>query len=157
MNDRPLDAVGFQVTKGELVVGKHDFQKTITAGSDPADQLLGFEAQPSYTGEQTGESIPLTPDLIKQIAMDIGKETVAYIEWMYPQAIEATPKTTFRMAIRNHIYNEIMAAIKVNEEGQIIARLKERDKTRRYIRKLRKVKNVEDYNDVAREFNKKTL
>jgi hypothetical protein len=157
MSDKPLDAVGFQTSKGELVVGKHDFQKAITAGSDPADQLLGFQAQPSYTGEKTSESIPLTLDLIKQIAMDIGKETVAYIEWMYPQAIEATPKSTFRLAIRNHIYNDIMAAIQVNEEGQITARLKERDKTRRYIRKLRKVKNVEDYNDVARGFNKQTL
>lgn len=156
MSDKPLDAVGFQTSKGTLVVGKHDFQKAITAGSDPAYQLLGFQAQPSYSGEQTGKNIPPTLDLIKQIAIDIGKETIAYIEWMYPKAIEAT-SSTFKQSIRNHVYNDIMEAIKVNEEGQITARLKERDKTRHYIRKLRKVKNVEGYNDVVREFNEKTL
>lgn len=68
--------------------------------------------------------------LVRDIAMDIGKEIVAYIEVMYPEAIKHT-SSTFRLSVRNSIYNEIIAAIKVNEEGQIIKRLDERKKFRR--------------------------
>lgn len=71
-----------------------------------------------------------TRDLIKEIAMDIGKEVVAYIEYMYPQAVEAT-SSTFKLSVRNCIHNQIMAALEVNEEGAIIARLQERKEWRR--------------------------
>lgn len=75
---------------------------------------------------------PDDPDivLIKGIAMDIGKETVAYVEHMYPQAISAT-SSTFRLSLRNHIYNEIMAALKVTDPDEILARLARRKKHRR--------------------------
>jgi hypothetical protein len=63
--------------------------------------------------------------------MDIGKETVAYIEVMYPEAIKAT-SSTFKISVRNHIHNEIMAALEVNEEGAIIARLENRKKFRHW-------------------------
>jgi hypothetical protein len=82
-------------------------------------------------------------EVVKQIAMDIGKETVAYIEVMYPKAIEAT-SSTFKLSIRNHIYNQIMAAIEVTDEGAIKARLLDRKKFRREwtatYRKIRKKK-----------------
>lgn len=68
-------------------------------------------------------------ELIKAIAMDIGKDTVAYVEVMYPQAIV---NSGFKLSLRNHIYNEIMAAIKVNDAGQIEARLKDRRAFRRW-------------------------
>lgn len=70
-------------------------------------------------------------EIIRQVAMDIGKETVAYVEVMYPAAIEAT-SSTFKLSLRNHIYNEIMAAIQISDEGQIIARLHDRKKFRRW-------------------------
>lgn len=80
-------------------------------------------------------------ELIKAIAMDIGKEVVAYVEVMYPKAIEAT-SSTFKLSLRNCIYNQIMAAIKVNDAGQIEARLKDRKAFRRWwvgaYRKIRK-------------------
>lgn len=82
-------------------------------------------------------------ELVKAIAMDIGKETVAYVEVMYPQAIEAT-SSTFKLSLRNHIYNEIMAAIEVTDEGKVIARLADRKSFRRWwtaaYRKIRKSK-----------------
>lgn len=68
--------------------------------------------------------------LVREIAMDIGKEVVAYIEVMYPKAIEAT-SSTFKLSVRNCVYNEIMAAIQVNDEGEIIARLQDRKVSRR--------------------------
>lgn len=72
----------------------------------------------------------ITRDLIKQIAMDIGKETVAYIDVMYPEA-PAACSSTFRLSLRNTIYNEIMAALDVTDEGEITARLARRKKWRR--------------------------
>ena len=84
---------------------------------------------------------PWTEELIRAIAMDIGKELVAYIEVMYPEAIKAT-SSTFKLSVRNNIYNQIMAAVKVNDAGQIDARLQERKRHRREwvgaYRKIRK-------------------
>lgn len=68
--------------------------------------------------------------LVRAIAMDIGKEVVAYIEAMYPKAIEAT-SSTFKLSVRNCIHNEIMAAIQVTDEGEIVARMQERKQFRR--------------------------
>ncbi len=82
-------------------------------------------------------------DLIKQIAMDIGKETVAYIEVMYPQAVVAT-SSTFKLSVRNHIYNEIMAAIAVTDEGSVIARLDRRKRFRRqWVKAYRDIRSKE--------------
>lgn len=68
--------------------------------------------------------------LVRAIAMDIGKEVVAYVEVQYPEAITAT-SSTFKLSLRNCIYNQIMAAIDVTDEGEIIARIKDRKKFRR--------------------------
>jgi hypothetical protein len=84
-----------------------------------------------------------TKALIQAMAMDIGKQVVAYVEVQYPNAITACA-STFKLALRNCIYNEIMAAIAINDEGQIIARLNENKKFRREWtaawRKLRRAK-----------------
>ena len=73
--------------------------------------------------------------LIKAIAMDIGKEVVAYVERMYPQAVSAS-SSTFKLSLRNSIYNEIMAALEVTDEGKIMARLQERKKHRRELKAM---------------------
>jgi hypothetical protein len=73
---------------------------------------------------------PWSRELVKEIAMDIGKEVAAYIEVMYPEAVKAT-SSTFLLSVRNSIHNEIMAAIEVNDQGQIRARIKDRKKFRR--------------------------
>lgn len=73
---------------------------------------------------------PWSKELIKEIAMDIGKEVVAYIEVQYPKAIEAT-SSTFKLSVRNCIHNQIMAAIEITDEGEIRARLQDRKHFRR--------------------------
>ena len=73
--------------------------------------------------------------LVKGIAMDIGKEVVAYIERMYPNAVTAT-SSTFRLAVRNTVYNEIIAALETTDETEILARLAERKKARRELKAL---------------------
>jgi hypothetical protein len=72
--------------------------------------------------------------LVKGIAMDIGKEVVAYVERQYPQAVSAS-SSTFKLALRNCIYNEIIAALKVTDEAEILARLERRRKDRRDLKK----------------------
>lgn len=71
-------------------------------------------------------------DLFSKIAMDIGKEVVHHIEIMYPNAIKAT-SSTFKLSVRNFVHNEIMSAIKFNDEGQILSRMETRKKFRRKI------------------------
>lgn len=69
-------------------------------------------------------------DLIKEVAMDIGKEVVAHIEIQYPAMFDAVAETA-KLSIRNCIYNEITAAIQITGEGEIKARLDRRKKFRR--------------------------
>jgi hypothetical protein len=68
--------------------------------------------------------------LIKAIAMDIGKEVAHYIGIQYPQAISAC-SSSFSLSLRNCIYNEIIAAIAINDEGKIMSRLQDRKDHRR--------------------------
>lgn len=72
-------------------------------------------------------------DLIKAIAMDIGKEVAHHIEIMYPGAVKAVA-STFLLSVRNTTYNQIMAALEVSDENKVIARLAFREKFRRHIR-----------------------
>ena len=73
---------------------------------------------------------PWTKELISKIAMDIGKEAVHHLEIMYPAAISACP-ATMKLSLRNTIHNEIMAAIQVNDAGDIVARIQKRKAFRR--------------------------
>lgn len=72
-------------------------------------------------------------ELVKQIAKDVGNAVVTHIELMYPAAIAATPGT-FPVSVRNCVYNEIMAAIEINDAGKIAARLAYRKRERRRLK-----------------------
>jgi hypothetical protein len=105
----------------------------ITRENVGKESKTGKDALPAAPG-------PWSRELVKEIAMDIAKETVAHIEFMYPAALLAAP-STFPLSVRNKIFNEIMAAIEVNDAGQIAVRLERRRKLRRKLtadfRKLR--------------------
>lgn len=76
------------------------------------------------------EREPWSRDVVKQIATDIGKDTVAYIEVMYPKAIEAT-SSSFKLSVRNHIHNQVMSAIELPTEDAVSDWLASRKKHRR--------------------------
>lgn len=59
---------------------------------------------------------------------------MAYVERMYPQAVSATP-STFKLSLRNCIYNEIIAALEMTDETEILKRLEDRRKARRALKK----------------------
>jgi hypothetical protein len=95
------------------------------------DDLLKSEFEVGNWITVDSEQALWSRELVKAIAMDIGKETCAYVEVMYPN-VWAAGNSGFKLSLRNHIYNEIMAAIEVNEAGQITARLADRKKFRRW-------------------------
>lgn len=71
-------------------------------------------------------------DLVRAIAMDIGKAAVHHLETMYPAAVAACP-ATMKLSLRNTIHNEIMAALETNDADEIAERLKRRKAHRRKI------------------------
>lgn len=85
--------------------------------------------------DETKPAIDADRELIKEIAMDIGKEVVARIETMYPAMFEAAAGTA-KISIRNCVYNEIMAALEVNEAAAIRDRLEARKVFRRKMLKV---------------------
>lgn len=88
---------------------------------DPRSNLPVAEAKPAIDADR---------ELIREIAMDIGKEVVAHIETMYPAMFEAVAGTA-KLSIRNCVHNEIMAALEVNEASAIRDRLDARKVFRR--------------------------
>lgn len=71
-------------------------------------------------------------ELVKAIAMDIGKAAVHHLETMYPAAVAACP-ATMKLSLRNCIHNEIMAALETTDADEIAERLKRRKAHRRKI------------------------
>ncbi len=69
-------------------------------------------------------------DLLKAVAMDIGKEVAHHIETMYPEAVEAA-SSTFLLSVRNCVHNEILAAIE--SDWDVAKRIEFRTKFRRKI------------------------
>lgn len=74
--------------------------------------------------------------LIKQIAMDIGKQVAFHIETMYPEAVAAA-SSTFLLSVRNCTHNAIMCAIESEFSGE--QQIERNDKHRRLIRRLKKM------------------
>ena len=68
--------------------------------------------------------------LISAVAMDVGKEMVAYLEVMYPD-VYAAMNGGCKLSIRNHIHNDIIAAMETGDAGNHLERLKERARFRR--------------------------
>ena len=77
-------------------------------------------------------------DVVKLIAMDIGKAVADHIDSMYPKAVAAA-SSTFLLSVRNTTYNEIMAALKTTDEDEIRERLRRRKKERAAMKRMRNV------------------
>lgn len=74
-------------------------------------------------------------ELVSKIAMDIGKSAVSKIRVMYPE-VYAVMNSGCRLSLRNHIHNEIMAALNTVDADEIEARLKDRAAFRRLEHKM---------------------
>lgn len=63
--------------------------------------------------------------MISAVAMDVGKEMVAYLEVMYPDVFERM-NSGCKLAIRNHIHNDIVEAMGAGSVENHLDRLKRR-------------------------------
>lgn len=75
-------------------------------------------------------NLDMDRELIKLIAMDIGKEVISHIRLMYPAAYEGLGPSG-AVSVRNCVHNEIMAALSTTDAVEIEARLKSRAQFRR--------------------------
>lgn len=109
--------------------------------------------QPVATLADAGRKVPtpISKDVIRQIAMDIGKQVASHIETMYPLAVAATSKSML-LSVRNTVHNEIMAALDTIDEAEILARLDRRKKHRREMRAAyRKIRDQPVTEDVLND------
>jgi hypothetical protein len=87
----------------------------------------------------------LDKSLISDVAMEIGKEMVAYLERMYPD-VYSVMNSGCKLSIRNHIHNDIMWAIQQRTEFEYREWIARRQKTRRELLKIhRKIRG--NHND----------
>lgn len=97
---------------------------------------------------RVAKSIDQRKALNSAIAMDVGKEMVAYLEVMYPDVFDKM-NSGCRLSIRNHIHNDIVAAMDIIGASNHLERLKERAEFRR--------KWVAIYRNIRRNKNKISL
>lgn len=72
----------------------------------------------------------ISRDLIKAMAMDAGKNLCAYLEVMYPEVWHGQ-NSGFKISMRNHVYNDIMALAELHDEASIRKRLAEHEAHRK--------------------------
>lgn len=98
-------------------------------------------------------NVPATVDfseaLVRQIAMDVGKQVAFHIETQYPAMLDAVAAKSAALSIRNTAYNAIMEAVKAANNGEVELMLARHDAHRRTIRKLRKVATPTDTGSVT--------
>lgn len=89
-----------------------------------------YVAEADVSSPRKRVALPDANALNKAIAMDIGKEMVAYLEVMYPDVFNVM-NSGCRLSIRNHIHNDIIAALEVNGTQAHLDRIAERTEFRR--------------------------
>jgi hypothetical protein len=63
--------------------------------------------------------LPPTEEIIRRIAMDVGKQVVEHLEWAHEDMVRAAPSwKSSRLSIRNCVHNNIMAAVTAADEGR---------------------------------------
>lgn len=85
---------------------------------------------------------PISPSLeiVRKIAMDVGKQVVAHIEHSHAEMFKAvaSEKST-KLSIRNATYNAIMAAVNAADEGRDAQQIEANEAHRRKMRRLQKI------------------
>ena len=81
---------------------------------------------------------PFDDDLIRRIAMDIGKQVVAHIDHAYPEMFRAVAAKSARLSIRNATFNAIMAAMTAADEGRSEERIRQHENHRKTMRRLQR-------------------
>ena len=95
----------------------------MTEGDDP---IMGSVVLPAMhyhvTTPMPEKADGISRDLIKAMAMDAGKSLCAYLEVMFPQVWHGQ-NSGFKLSMRNHVYNDIMALVDLHSADAIKKRL----------------------------------
>jgi hypothetical protein len=98
---------------------------------------------PFMESQRMAKNVPATVEfsdaIVRQIAMDVGKQVVAHIEYAYPDACRAVAWKSARLSIRNCTHNSIMEAVKAANIGEIEPMLDRHSEHRRNMRKFQKM------------------
>jgi hypothetical protein len=79
---------------------------------------------------QVPATLDMTRQLISDVAMELGKQMVAYIEVQYPD-VYATMNSGCKLSIRNGTHNNLMAALNCRTEEEYRAWIEKNKKFRR--------------------------
>ena len=113
------------------------------SGTALASRTTDLSASRRTGAGSAGADPGISRDLIKLIGMEIGKDIVAYVEVMYPEAIKAT-SSTFKLSLRNSIHNAIVSIADLHDEAAIRKRLADGEAHRKkwvgMYRKMRRAK-----------------
>lgn len=83
--------------------------------------------------------LPPTDDIVRRIAMDVGKQVVEHIEWAHSDMVRAVRSwKSARLSIRNCVHNNIMAAVSAADEGRYEQWITNNDAHRRNMRSARR-------------------
>ena len=90
----------------------------------PAPQAAPItHRQPDPAGTSAGPAdAGISRDLIKAMAMDAGKSLCAYLEVMFPEVWHGQ-NSGFKISMKHHVYNDIMALADLHDEVAIRKRL----------------------------------
>jgi hypothetical protein len=102
--------------------------RSVTRLNDLEQEVMKLELAP----------IEFTDAIVRQIAMDVGKQVVDHIEHAYPGMCGVVAWNSARTSIRNCAHNAIMEAVKAANDGAIEPMLERHDEHRRTMRRLRK-------------------
>lgn len=82
-----------------------------------------------YQYWRTGDQ-GISRDLIKAMAMDAGKSLCAYLEVMFPE-VWHSQNSGFKISMKHHVYNDIMALADLHDEAAIKKRLADNEAHRK--------------------------
>lgn len=126
------------------------------ARDDQIKKKMTGEVVNRRTGETMGrmemtsnlpKPVEFSEAMIRQIAMDVGKDVVAHIEHAYPQMLQAVSTKSASLSIRNATYNAIMAAVRAADQGEVEIMLKRNAEHRRTMRRLRKEAGMQSFGE----------
>ncbi len=95
-----------------------------------------------------------TEEVVRRIAMDVGKQVVHHIETMYPAMTAAVSSwKSARLSIRNATHNAIMAAVNAADIGRAEQAIEANERHRRFVNRMKKARTMEDVFAIMRDGN----
>ena len=118
-----------------------------------SDDLAGNKVVQTITayGAPSLPDAGLSKELIKAMAMDAGKSLCAYLEVMFPKVWHGQ-NSGFKISMKHHVYNDIMALADLHDEAAIRKRLADNETHRKkWVGAYRKMRLKKCKHDIRAE------